>query len=94
MKRSLMALALASTMLLTACGAENKTIEGITYATYGLINEKDNRNPNIAYELSGWSIFWSVVFCETVVVPIYFFGWDLYQPVGKKDPNAVPGQVK
>ena len=93
MKRALFATLLASTLLLSACGAEDKTINGVTFGTYGLMNENEMYNPKIQYEISGWSIFWSVVFCETVVVPIYFIGWDLYQPVGIKDPNWVPGQV-
>ena len=94
MNRALMALAFASTMALTACGADERTIDGVTYGTYGVFNQDEMRNPNIQYELSGWSIFWSVLLCETVVVPVYFIGWDLYQPVGKKNPNWVPGQVK
>lgn len=93
MKSLLICMALASTLLLSACGAENKTIDGITYGTYGVANEKDMKNPNIEYSMSGWSVFWSVVFSETVVVPIYFIGWDLYQPIGKHDPSWVPGQV-
>lgn len=93
MNRSLLAAVLASALLLTACGAENKTINGVTYGTYGLVNEHEMHNPKIQYEISGWSIFWSVIFCETVVVPIYFIGWALYQPIGVKDPNWVPGQV-
>jgi len=94
MKHSLLALALVSCLALTACGADDKTIDGITYGTYGIVNKDEMRNLNIQYEISGWSIFWSIVFCETVIVPIYFIGWDLYQPVGKKDPKWVPGQVK
>lgn len=89
MKRSLLALALASTMLLAACTAEEKTINNVTYGTYGLVNKDEMRNPNIQYELSGWSI----ILVETIVAPIYFIGWDLYEPVGPKDPNWVPGQV-
>lgn len=94
MNRSLLALTLASCLALAACGADEKTIDNITYGTYGLVNQSEMHNPNIHYELSGWSIFWSVVFCETVIVPVYFIGWDLYQPVAKKDPTWVPGQVK
>jgi major membrane immunogen (membrane-anchored lipoprotein) len=94
MNRPLLALILASTLALSACGADEKTIEGITYGTYGIVNKEEMRNPNIQYEISGWSIFWSVIFCETIIVPVYFIGWDLYQPVTKKDANWVPGQVK
>lgn len=94
MSRSLLILTVASAMLLSACGADEKTIDGITYGTYGIFNESDMKNTNIQYEISGWSIFWSVVLAETVVVPIYFIGWDLFQPVAKKNSNWVPGQVK
>ena len=95
MKKLLLALALtASCLVLTGCGAEEKNIGGTTYGTYGIANADEMKNPNIRYELSGWSIFWSVLFSETIIVPIYFIGWDLYQPVDKKDPSWVPGQVK
>jgi len=94
MKRTLLVLALASTLLLTACGAEEKTIDGVKYGTYGVVNATEMKNPNIHYELSGWSIFWSIVFSETIIAPVYFIGWDLYEPISKKDPNWVPGQVK
>lgn len=94
MKKSLLVLAVVSCLALTACGADDKTIEGIKYGTYGVVNFGEMRNPNIQYEISGWSIFWSILFSETVVVPIYFIGWDLYEPVNKKDPTWVPGQVK
>jgi major membrane immunogen (membrane-anchored lipoprotein) len=94
MKKSLLVLAVVSCLALTACGADDKTIDGITYGTYGVVNQTEMRNPNIQYEMSGWSIFWSIIFSETVVVPIYFIGWDLYEPVNKKDPSWVPGQVK
>ena len=93
MKRPLIALALATSVLLAGCGAENKTIGGVEYGTYGLFNKEEMHNKNIQYEISGWSIFWSVIFCETIIAPIYFVGFDLYQPIGVKDPNWVPGQV-
>ncbi len=95
MKKLIATVALvAATLALTGCGADPKTIDGITYGTFGLANEKEMRNEKIQYEISGWSIFWSVIFCETIVVPVYFIGWDLYQPIGRRDPNWVPGQVK
>ena len=98
MCKLLITLVLATTVLLSGCDdpditAKNKTIDGITYSTWGLANEADERNPNILYEVSGWSIFWSIIFSETIIVPIYFFGWDLYQPVSKKPSDHVKGQV-
>lgn len=79
--------------MLCACGAEPKTIDGVTYGTYGIANQDEMKNPNIRYNISGWSLFWSFVFCETIVVPIYFIGWDLFQLDGKKDPNGIKGSI-
>lgn len=92
--KPVLALILASSVLLSGCLASEKKIDGITYGTYGFVNADEMRNPNIQYEMSGWSLLWSFIFVETIVAPVYFIGWDLYQPVGKKDPNWVPGQVK
>lgn len=93
MKKALIA-AMAAVILLTACGAEEKKINGVTYATYGLFNKDENKNPNVQYEISGWSIVWSIIFVETIIAPIYFIGFDLYQPVAMKDPNLGPGVIK
>lgn len=93
MKKSLIALTVAASLILSACGADEKVVNGIKYDTYGFINKEESKNPNIQYELNGWSIFWSVVLVETIIAPIYFLGFDLYEPVGTKDPNHVPGQL-
>ena len=93
MKKIFLILTLAATMLLSGCESDRKIINGITYTTYGLINERENHNPNIQYELSPTAIILSVIFCETIIVPVYFVGFDLYVPIGKRDPNWVPGQI-
>jgi len=89
-----LAAALASTVLLSGCSGGPKVIDGVKYGTYGIANEKDMRNPNIEYEVSTSSVVLAIIFCETVVVPIYIIGWDLYEPVGKLDPNKPKGAVK
>jgi len=93
MKKSLISIALATTMLLSACGADEQVIGGVKYDTYGVLNKEQSHNPKIQYEVSGWSIFWSVILVQTIIAPIYFIGFDLYEPVGPKDPNWVPGQL-
>lgn len=90
MKRTVIALTLAA-VLLAGCGAEEKVINGTRYATYGLINKDEDHNPKIQYQVSGWSIVWSVIFFQTIVVPFYFIGFDLYEPVGPKDETKGPG---
>jgi hypothetical protein len=91
MKRSLIALTVAASLLLSGCGADEKVINGTKYATYGFIDKDENKNPNIQYKVSGWSIFWSIILIETIIAPVYFLGFDLYEPVGPIDPAKGSG---
>lgn len=68
---------------LTAC-ADNKRINGVMYETYGFLNKEEVRNPNISYEASIGNVIWGIIFSETLIAPIYFFGFSLYEPVGPK----------
>lgn len=94
MNKYLLAVVLGLSLLLSACGADEKHINGVTYDTYGIFNEGETKNDDIHYEISGWSIFWSILFSETIIVPIYFIGFDLYEPVIQKGPDWVKGQTK
>ncbi len=81
MKRSLLAVVLAATVLaLSACG-NDKTIDGKHYDTYGLANSDSHKDPKILYEISAGSVIWAIILSETIIVPVYIIGWDLYQPV-------------
>jgi len=73
---------IALTTCLTAC-AESRTINGTTYTPYGLFNQ-DKADPEVVYEVSGGNIFWGFVWVETIIAPIYFFGFALYEPTGPK----------
>ena len=73
-----------------ACGS-TKVIEGVEYDTYGLINKNDNRNPDVKYKIIIGNIIWSTILVGTIVAPIYFLGFSIYEPVGKKNPNAPKG---
>lgn len=70
-------------IFLSSC-AENKTIDGVTYRPYGLLNEDIHRNDSIVYEISPWAVASGIVFFEMIVPPIYTFGYNLWEPVGKK----------
>jgi hypothetical protein len=67
---------------LSGCG-DTKQIDGITYDTYGLFNESNKRNPDIHYNLIMGNVIWGILLCETIIAPIYFFGFSLYEPVNK-----------
>lgn len=87
MKKLIVALVVFG-LLFVSC-AEEKTINGVTYRPYGILNADTQKNPNIEYEVSGWAVFSGVVFVETIIVPVYTFGYNLWEPVGLKstDPS-------
>ena len=66
-------------LLTTACGGER--LNGVWYDSFGLANDTARRDPSVVYEISASSVVWAVVLSETVVVPIYIVGWDLYTPI-------------
>ncbi|MBI2633669.1 MAG: hypothetical protein HYW78_04815 [Parcubacteria group bacterium] len=64
--------------------AESKVINGVEYQPYGLLDEKDVKDLKIQYKVSFGDIFWGVVGFETIFLPIYCFGFNLYEPIGPK----------
>lgn len=71
------------TVLLSAC-AQPMTICGTTYESYGFLSSDDKKTPGIKYELIWGNVIWGVLLAETVVAPIYFFGFSLFEPTGRK----------
>ncbi len=75
---------------LYGCG-NTKVINGIEYDTYGLINQDSKKNPDVEYEPIWGNIVWGALLAETIVAPIYFFGFSMFEPVGPK--STVKGKV-
>lgn len=90
MKRTV-ALLVACTLLLSACGQPLKTGSGFEareYPTYGIFNEDSSRSDKVCYEVSFGNVVWSIILFETVIAPIYFIGWSIKNPVRlKKSPE-------
>lgn len=82
--RTWMVLVLVVAALLFSACSSQKTIDGVTYDTYGLFNEEDKKNPNVQYEPSVGNIIWGCLLFETIIAPVYFFGFDFMEPVGPK----------
>lgn len=68
---------------LSACGNE-KVIDGVKYDTYGFLNQDNKKNESIQYEIIWGNVFWSVILSESIVAPIYFAGFSIFEPVGLK----------
>jgi hypothetical protein len=79
-------------IMVSGCG-ESKTINGIEYDTYGLFNKADYRNPEIKYNIIVGNIVWSAILVETIIIPIYFMGFSLYEPVRAKTEKEISAIV-
>ena len=77
----LIPLMIATSLFLGGCNA-TKTIDGKTYGVYGVFNENEMKNPKIRYQISVVSLVMAIILCETIIVPFYVIGWDLWEPVG------------
>lgn len=96
--KQLIAAALVATMLagcgepLTVAVDDHGKVSQKTYPTYGFLNMESARSAKMCYELSWGNIVWSVLLVETIVAPIYFIGFSIYNPVGYKKPDGTcPG---
>lgn len=81
---------LLAAVILTGCGTpQTFTIDGKTkeYPTFGFVNESNNKSDKVCYEVSLGNIVWSILLIETIVMPVYFIGWSIYEPVAIKDPK-------
>lgn len=76
---------------LTGCN-NHKTIDGVDYDVFGVLNQDEKKNPDIEYKMSVGSIVAGVLLSETIIVPLYVALVDLWEPVGKKPSikGAVP----
>ena len=81
MKRIIL-VALAAAFL-AGC-ANDMNINGKTYGSYGLFNEKTMKNDSVEYQISIGNVIWSIILCETIVFPVYFVGFSIYEPIGAK----------
>lgn len=87
MKNLALALLLSATLSLQAC-ADPMTIGGVTYDTYGVFNESEKKSPDVEYHLCVGNVVWGLILSESVVFPIYFFGFSLYEPIGRRNDST------
>ena len=73
-------LTLLLVVLLTSC-ADDKTIDGVTYRPYGLLNQGSCKNDSIYYEVSAPAAISGVLFSELFLIPtVYTYGYNLFEP--------------
>ena len=71
-------------LTILGCG-DSKIINNKTYETYGLINKDNVYNPNIKYKPIWGNIILGILLVETVIAPLYFWGFSSFEPIGIKN---------
>lgn len=61
------------------------TIRAIHAEPYGWANYEARKDKNVIYEVCIGNVIWSVVGIETIFIPVWLSGWELYEPVKLKD---------
>lgn len=87
----LISLLLAFVFLIVSCGS-NMVINGKEKTTIGLINiivdddsVMERKDPSIKYRPIWGNIIWGSILFATIIAPIYFFGFSMFEPVGVRD---------
>jgi len=88
MKKLIAIVVILSFIFISGCG-DTKHIDGYTYDTYGLINKGEKYNPDIEYAIIVGNVIWSILLCESIITPVYFVGFSLYEPIGKRGETPV-----
>jgi hypothetical protein len=85
MKKILMLLVLVC-VLFVSCSKEKKMVingKETTVVPYGWANMSE-KNDSVVYKVSVNDVIVSIIFSETIIVPIVSTGWYIFEPVGKK----------
>jgi hypothetical protein len=51
---------------------------------YGWANAKARKNENVIYEVNAGNVVWSILGIQTIILPVWLTGWQLYEPVDVK----------
>lgn len=90
--KKLFGLLLIAIIALSSC-ADSKTFEradGTKFVAepYGWANYQTKKIEGVTYEACIDNIIWDVIAAETIVIPIWLTGWELYEPVSFVEPNV------
>jgi hypothetical protein len=84
--KKLFAILLAVTLLTSCAQSKVLTIQGqpTVVKPYGWANAKVRKNENVIYEVNAGNIVWSILGVQTVALPVWLTGWQLFEPVDVK----------
>jgi hypothetical protein len=89
MKKFLVLIAMVSIIVLSGCADSKKfVIDGkeVKAQPYGWANYESRRVDGVKYEINAGNVILSIIFSESIVVPVYLTGWEIMEPVQYKCP--------
>ena len=86
MKNSIIILLIGCLLMSCADKKEFKITEKeyLIAKPYGWANYESKKDPNVIYEVCIGNVVWSVIGIETIIIPVWLSGWELYEPVKLK----------
>lgn len=85
--RKLLIYFIAVIILYSSC-ASNKEFkvdgETILVEPYGWANKDTRYNENVLYEVNIGNVIWSFILVETIIIPVWLTGWELFEPIKLK----------
>lgn len=51
---------------------------------YGFANKDARKDENVIYEICFGNVVWSIIGIETIIIPVWLIGWEIYEPVKLK----------
>ena len=74
-------------LILTSC-ADSKVLiinnQKTLVKPYGWANKNSRYNDKVVYEPVVGNVVWSILGIETIIVPVWLTGWQLFEPVSVK----------
>jgi len=85
MKKLFLILLLAIVGLTSCSHSKTMVLNGQmqTIEPYGLATQSE-KNDSVIYEANGEDVIVGIIFSETLVAPVWIFGWDVMEPVKPK----------
>lgn len=75
-----------SVAMFSCADSKTFTIDGkkVKVEPYGWINHQEEKREDVKYKVCVGNVVWSVILSETVIAPVLFTGYAIYEPVELK----------
>ena len=86
MKTIIAFILISITLFASSCSSDKDIIlngKNQTFEAYGWAND-ELKNDSIEYHIVVGNVVWSVIGCETIIIPIWLTGWNIKEPIKVK----------